>query len=93
VPIILWTALVWVAGAVGPLVPGLDLGFGHLPYGPFAVNGAFLVITVYALFYVLLEPVAGVRHALLHRLIHTLLFTLSLPALKFVSACVCVCVR
>jgi uncharacterized membrane protein YGL010W len=61
VPIILWTALVWVAGAVGPLVPGLDLSFGHLPCGPFVVNGAFLVITVYAAFYVILEPVAGVR--------------------------------
>jgi hypothetical protein len=57
-------ALVWVAGAVGPLVPGLDLSFGHLPYGPFVVNGAFLVITVYAAFYVILEPVAGVRRHL-----------------------------
>jgi len=51
---------VWIAALVGPLVPH-DLSLGlPLPYGPLVLNGAFVVISIYAIFYLLLEPVAAV---------------------------------
>jgi uncharacterized membrane protein YGL010W len=57
VPIIFWTVLVWLS--VYGTVTFADVSFGLLSH-PFPVNFAFIATTVYALFYILLEPVAGI---------------------------------
>ncbi len=59
VPIIFWTALVFVNKFV-PAFFETDLGFGLLPYGPFVINGSFVGTTLFVLFYIILEPLAGV---------------------------------
>ncbi|KAG5461088.1 MAG: hypothetical protein BJ554DRAFT_6773, partial [Olpidium bornovanus] len=58
VPCIAWTSLVWLSNT-GPLPPLAVLEQYVAPYG-FEVNLGFAVAVLYGLYYVLLEPVAGV---------------------------------
>jgi len=54
VPTIYWTVLVWLT-MTGPLTH-----FDFLP-AEIPANGAFFVAVTYALYYIILEPVAGVK--------------------------------
>eukprot|EP01089_Gocevia_fonbrunei_P012714 TRINITY_DN3082_c0_g1_i1.p1 TRINITY_DN3082_c0_g1~~TRINITY_DN3082_c0_g1_i1.p1 ORF type:complete len:193 (+),score=20.98 TRINITY_DN3082_c0_g1_i1:84-662(+) len=59
VPIILWTALVWLC-FLPPLAP-IDLTCGLLPH-PVPLDFAFIALTGYVLFYISLETVAGLLY-------------------------------
>eukprot|EP01135_Chromosphaera_perkinsii_P003151 Nk52_evm40s236 gene=Nk52_evmTU40s236 len=77
VPTILWTVLVW-ASFTGP-IGGVDLETYGIPKEMLTLDGSLCIALVYAVFYLILEPVAGFLYSFF-------LFGLLLAVKSFVAA-------